>query len=1040
MARHSYLQKLGLGSVAAPTLAALGGTFTLPENASEGAVAGTITGNTAGSTLSLTDDAGGRVALSGTSVVRGSTSLDYETATSHSFTVQEVLAGATNTPLSSTLTLNVTDVLETAPATMSFGALTPAGSGGVPITGTSITSDASGHWQIITDSANFGTPTKLIAPSTAGAAAGLNAGPYTVVTDTATLTITIEANVINVRTQTEWYALAAQLSAANAASWASKKAKLRPDSYRGGNSIVTGVDAVADILKGANFGGFTIEGDTLAINTGVFPPVRASDPCTVDKFDFRNSRNITLRKLAFTRLAEQKIHWKSNNVSTPVTGIVIDQCSISGVPADLFGDYSVSTNYPNRGISMVNNTGSSNGLSGSSTITNCLFEWSDFLLTVGADLVGDATITITGNYFTGAYSDGPHLSNGGGGAATTIVCTDNIVTNALGKTSDNGGNGPHDDGIQVTGSTTGGNDIQMTFERNIIWNGNSRGVYHGILAQYIVNSGVTQRYFNGSMSRNIYIGDNLNGFKITGAGDVTVDYNTCVQYDERLTANTTAITVGGTTTALQKAGAVIEVKNNVSDYLSTYTGQTVSNNVVLGKGGFTIPYSTAFAGSGGTFQSTPPDLATLLARFAPKAGGPLDTSPPVGAIGNVNWPTTVPGNNGSSVVAPTTMKAAYSTVHGGPSTSATNYAPPVSGTATSSISSSNSQARTLHGVAGTIKNLAVRAGNALTVGSYAVTLRVSGVDSALTATVDSSNQISFDSTHSISVLATDDIDFKIVPTGTPTAMTRLQIAWEFDSNSLSVPMFAWEVATTATANFFLPGTVSGGGATEIDSTGVMPCSGTFAAIGVRQSGAPGTGTANIFTLRKNGADSALTNSVTDTNTSVAVGGTPVTVAAGDTVSLGRTLTGTPANASLGICLVWTPDNPGDMPTFGNITGTNYTTGGRFGPVRGSNLTSETTESNAYNLVPVATTLSALRFAVSAAPGAGQSRTATLRKTTAGFGATSTIASVTLTTLATDADTDSITFAAGDLTAVQYDVTGTPATTTYSRVSMISRVL
>lgn len=99
----------------APALIALTGSFTLPENAASGNIAGPLVGKTAGSTLSLVNDAGGRVALSGTNVVRGATALDYETATSHSFTVRETLADSPNNPRDTTFTLAVTYVDELAP-------------------------------------------------------------------------------------------------------------------------------------------------------------------------------------------------------------------------------------------------------------------------------------------------------------------------------------------------------------------------------------------------------------------------------------------------------------------------------------------------------------------------------------------------------------------------------------------------------------------------------------------------------------------------------------------------------------------------------------------------------------------------------------------------------------------------------------------------------------------------------------------------------------------------------------------------------------
>lgn len=95
-----------------PSLSALGGTFSLAESAAPGTFAGSITGKTSGSTLSLVDDAAGRVALSGTGIIMGAVPLDYETATSHSFTVRETLADSPNSPRDTVRTLNVTDITE----------------------------------------------------------------------------------------------------------------------------------------------------------------------------------------------------------------------------------------------------------------------------------------------------------------------------------------------------------------------------------------------------------------------------------------------------------------------------------------------------------------------------------------------------------------------------------------------------------------------------------------------------------------------------------------------------------------------------------------------------------------------------------------------------------------------------------------------------------------------------------------------------------------------------------------------------------------
>lgn len=96
-----------------PALSALSlSSNTVFENTASGTVIAAIFGKTTGSTLSLVDDAGGRFAISGGGLVAGLVALDYETATSHSITIRETLADSINSPLDTTLTINVTNVFE----------------------------------------------------------------------------------------------------------------------------------------------------------------------------------------------------------------------------------------------------------------------------------------------------------------------------------------------------------------------------------------------------------------------------------------------------------------------------------------------------------------------------------------------------------------------------------------------------------------------------------------------------------------------------------------------------------------------------------------------------------------------------------------------------------------------------------------------------------------------------------------------------------------------------------------------------------------
>lgn len=64
---------------------------TIEEDSGAGTVVGSVLGVTAGSSLTLTNDAGGRFALSGVNIVAGLVSTNFQAATSHEITVRETL-------------------------------------------------------------------------------------------------------------------------------------------------------------------------------------------------------------------------------------------------------------------------------------------------------------------------------------------------------------------------------------------------------------------------------------------------------------------------------------------------------------------------------------------------------------------------------------------------------------------------------------------------------------------------------------------------------------------------------------------------------------------------------------------------------------------------------------------------------------------------------------------------------------------------------------------------------------------------------------
>ncbi len=84
----------------------------ITENTLGATAVSAISGFTTGSILTLTDTSGGRFALTGTNLVAGTTATDYETATSHAITLREALAGASNTPRDTVLTVTVINQFE----------------------------------------------------------------------------------------------------------------------------------------------------------------------------------------------------------------------------------------------------------------------------------------------------------------------------------------------------------------------------------------------------------------------------------------------------------------------------------------------------------------------------------------------------------------------------------------------------------------------------------------------------------------------------------------------------------------------------------------------------------------------------------------------------------------------------------------------------------------------------------------------------------------------------------------------------------------
>lgn len=536
-----------------------------------------------------------------------------------------------------------------APINERFGALTAAGAGGVPVSGTSISSgDASGHWQIVGG---------YLSPSATGDTANLNAGPYSLVLNNGqTVALAIDANAYDVRTNAEWDTVIAIA----AATLSGRTIYVRQDSYRGGSTLTSGVDGTAAKLRRADYGGLVIQGRVPAFTpgTGTAAPTAASDRVTFNKFFLRGTRNVTFRHLATTAAAEVKFQL-TGEAANNLFGITIDQCHVSGAVGDPNGDYSVSTNYPNRNIDLISCTGAANNASGTITVSRNWVEWGGTNIGLRVDRDASSVCNVTGNYVRYWYDDGIGISKTTPSSAAWYDCvttiTDNICTNNVGKSTDS--DAPHCDAIRLISLYTVLADWTIHVSRNRIFVGDSRGNLHlqAVLASdYKSASGDSGYFFTGTAIGNVICTDNSVGISIENAKAFVALNNTVVTSNIASGVNTETLRLGSGSTYSTTTGTH-RVERNIAEAYGLGGTPTLVDNITLGKGGLIIPYANVFDAGAGDYPY--PDTVTeLMAWFARKTGGPADLAggpPDAGAIGAtaVTFATTVPGSDGANIVS-----------------------------------------------------------------------------------------------------------------------------------------------------------------------------------------------------------------------------------------------------------------------------------------------------------------------------------------------------------------------------------------------------
>lgn len=284
---------------------------------------------------------------------------------------------------------------------------------------------------------------------------------------------------------------------------------------------------------------------------------------------------------------------------------------------------------------------------------------------------------------------------------------------------------------------------------------------------------------------------------------------------------------------------------------------------------------------------------------------------------------------------------------------------------------------------GKIKKLRVELVSAPTAGkSFAFTLMVNGAPSALTCTISDAATSNEDSVNEVAVSAGDYVSLRCVPTGNPT-VGYARWSTVFDGNNAAESLLLGVGGLGAGGISYNP--VSAGrpssSAVENNVRSVCPTGGAIKNLYVRLAADPGTAPdAYRLTLRVNGASSTLTCTITADDVLGNDTVNEVTVAAGDVLTLMQEpLNGPAVSPDMEWGMTFVADTDGESLILAGSSDDLHATTTEYNHVQNSirTRTWTATEADRYQLGQECT-LRDLYILLSAAPGAGNSRTFTLR--------------------------------------------------------------
>lgn len=224
----------------------------------------------------------------------------------------------------------------------------------------------------------------------------------------------------------------------------------------------------------------------------------------------------------------------------------------------------------------------------------------------------------------------------------------------------------------------------------------------------------------------------------------------------------------------------------------------------------------------------------------------------------------------------------------------------------SGVQTTEAAAQQVMPTSGTVKNLIAKLGTGtLASGSYVVTLYKNGSSTGLTVTLDSSNQTATDTTHTVTVAAGDTLSWEMAYNAPSTART-INIGTEFvadihgESILLGSSGGVAQAHATREFNTWYNAADLWSATESLRQAYGIQC--TFQKLYVKLGTAPGIGNTRTVALRKAGADTALSVTISGTNTTGSATAS-VDIAAGDLIGVGSVNSASAANSDIQFGLV-----------------------------------------------------------------------------------------------------------------------------------------